>query len=332
MMKRYSLCLLIAMMFLLIFDTKTAISGASDAVQMCIQSVIPSLFPFMFLGSLLAGATGNNFKFLGPIHKLCQIPEGCDGIFVLGLLGGYPVGAKLIMQQYETGNITKAAAHRLMGFCNNPGPAFIFGMLWSAFSSKIALWLLWGMQILSAVITGILLPKVNCDSRKQAQNASIDIVKTLNHCLRTMGSICGWILIFRVVIAYLQRWIFPYIPTELSTIFAGLLELVNGCHLLPMVQKDSLRFVICAGMLSLGGICVLMQTASVTIRLGLGLYIKGKLLQTAISIFLSSLLQYLLFPDYTLNLYIPIISISLLFIIYFLLFRKNSSISVKYAI
>ena len=40
---------------LLILDGKTAISGASEGLQLCIRSVIPSLFPFFVLSNLLTG-------------------------------------------------------------------------------------------------------------------------------------------------------------------------------------------------------------------------------------------------------------------------------------
>jgi hypothetical protein len=40
--------------------------------------------------------------------------------------------------------------------------------------------------------------------------------------------------------------------------------------------------------LAFGGVCVLLQTASVTEGLSLGCYIKGKLIQTLFSLWLSS--------------------------------------------
>ena len=67
----------------------------------------------------------------------------------------------------------------------------------------------------------------------------------------------------------------------------GLLELSNGCCELLSVSDVALRFVICSGLLSFGGLCVTMQTVSVTPGLSLRDYFLGKLLQTAFSVLLA---------------------------------------------
>lgn len=323
---------LVGMLIVLIFDTKTAVFGASQGITMCLKSVIPSLFPFLFLSSLIGAAMGQNYRVLAPLGRLCHMPSGSEGILVLGLLGGYPVGAKLITQQYQSGKLSKETAHRLMGFCNNPGPAFIFGMLWDVFQNKYALWALWGIQILSAILVGIILPRKETTGKIQMDKGSQDIVQTLGSCVRTMGIICGWIVVFRMIIAYLQQWIFPFLPDAAQVICAGVLELTNGCHLLTLVQPISLRFILCAGILSFGGICVTLQTASAASGQGLGWYLPGKILQTGISVLLSIVLQGVIFKDSALPILPAISTFCVVSIVYFLISRKNSSISVKYAV
>ena len=72
-----------------------------------------------------------------------------------------------------------------------------------------------------------------------------------------------------------------------QVILTGLLELANGCCELEKIANDGLRFMAAAVMLSFGGLCVAMQTLSVTEKLGLGSYLPGKLLQTLISLMLA---------------------------------------------
>ena len=76
----------------------------------------------------------------------------------------------------------------------------------------------------------------------------------------------------------------------------GLLELANSCCSMELVASCGMRFVLTSAVLAFGGVCVAMQTASVTDRLGMGMYLPGKLLQTCISIFLSMIIQWLAFP------------------------------------
>ena len=58
------------------------------------------------------------------------------------------------------------------------------------------------------------------------------------------------------------------------------------------VTDVSARFCICSGILAFGGLCVTMQTVSVTAGLSLKPYFWGKLLQTLFSLALAALIAY----------------------------------------
>ena len=79
------------------------------------------------------------------------------------------------------------------------------------------------------------------------------------------------------------------LPVWAQIALMGFLELTNGCCGLALIADVRLRFVLCSGILSFGGICVLLQTASVTKGLSLSGYLKGKLMQTVFSLLLSSM-------------------------------------------
>jgi len=111
---------------------------------MCLESVVPSLFPFLILSGIITTSfTGVEVKILRPVGRLCGIPSGGESLLLIGLIGGYPVGAQCIYRAYETGQISKVDAQRMLGFCNNAGPAFIFGITASLFDSLIYPWLIW---------------------------------------------------------------------------------------------------------------------------------------------------------------------------------------------
>ena len=61
-------------MLLLIFDSKTALEGARAGIDLCIRTVIPSLFPFFVLSMVLTGALmGTSLLWLRPIGALCGV-------------------------------------------------------------------------------------------------------------------------------------------------------------------------------------------------------------------------------------------------------------------
>ena len=273
----------------LILDSRTAMEGAAGGIFLCIRTVIPSLFPFLFFCSLLVSSLwGGRLAWLRPAGMLVGIPRGADSLLLAALLGGYPSGAQVIADSFRENRLTREDAACLLRFCSNAGPAFLFGFLSGAFPSRKMLLALWAIQILSALAVGILGPR--CPSGSAClPDRPLSAARVMVQTIRTMGLICGWILLFRILSGFLNRWFLWRFPALVQTVIAGLLELSNGCLLLSGIGPVGIRFVVCSGFLSFGGLCVLMQTASVIAPLPLAPYILGKLMQTALSLVLSVL-------------------------------------------
>lgn len=285
-------------LLVLILDAKTALGGAKDGVSLCLYTVIPSLFPFFVLSILLNSSLSNvNVGFLRPLGRLCGIPAGGESLLLLGMLGGYPVGAQCISEAYRSKRLNRRDAHRMLGFCSNAGPAFIFGMGSCIFESQKALWALWGIHVLSALLVGVLLPNKSCGSCSLSQSERITVSQALEKGIKSIAVVCGWVVLFRVLLAFVQRWFLWLLPAELQVFTIGILELSNGCYELTDLTSQGMRFILCAGMLGFGGVCVAMQTISVSKELGTGLYFPGKVLQCVLSLFLACLMQGLLFTE-----------------------------------
>ena len=287
--KRVTLIGSAAAMLLLILDGKTAVHGIYEGIQLCLNSLLPALFPFSVLSILITGSIiGKQIRILAPVCRFCRIPSGCESLFAVGILGGYPVGAQNVMIAFRDGKLSEADARRMAVFCNNAGPSFIFGLLGSLFPSPVYLWLLWGIQILSALITGWLMPggsrnpQVMQDARAPSASEAIQIAA------KGMVHICSCVVLFRMVLEFLSHWILWYFPTVMQVMISGLLELSNGCLMLHSVESTKLRFILAAVLLSFGGLCVRMQTVSVCDGLNLKSYLPWKGVQSAIGGFLAA--------------------------------------------
>ena len=271
-------------MLVLILDGKTAISATQEGINLCLQTVIPSLFPFLLLSILLTSAfSGQALPSIKPLCRLFNIPSGTESIFLSGFLGGYPVGAQCIGQAYRHGLLSQNTSLHMLRFCSNAGPAFLFGMVSNFFENRFTVWLLWLVHILSALLVAQCFPAAHEIIIPNNQFHSRSLSDTLRSALGTMSMICGWIIVFRIMTAFLNQWIFWLFPDEVTVAITGFLELSNGCMALAMVTNEKIRFLICACMLSFGGICVTMQTASVIGELPITTYLQGKLLQTIFS-------------------------------------------------
>lgn len=314
----------------LILDTQTALSGAAAGLELCLRTVIPSLFPFLILSVLVTGnLAGRRISVLHPIGRLCRIPVGAEGLLAVGLIGGYPVGAQCVAQACRTGMLRREEAKRMLGFCSNAGPAFLFGMLCGVFTESRSLWALWGIHILSAIMTGILLPGGSFRTVDPQNIRPQTLTQALETSLKTISVICGWVILFRVMLAFYQRWFLWFFPDVVSVMISGFLELTNGCCGLQLAGHEGVRFLMAAAMLAFGGLCVCLQTLSVTEDTGAGMYLTGKLLQTAISIGLAYPIQGILFePAQTVSLHPVPFLLCLLPVIWTLLkkFKLPSSI------
>lgn len=275
-------------MMLLILDGRTALSGAREGIELCLKTVVPSLLPFIFLSVLLTGAfLGMPLPLLGPLGRFCGIPKGAESILAAAFLGGYPVGAQSVAAAFASGQLSRRDAERMLSFCSNAGPAFLFGMTASMFSDRRTAWILWLIHIVSAVLVARVFPRNTTRKAMLSPAAAPGITDSLMKTVRVMAAICGWVILFRVVTAFLSRWFLWLLPTDLQVALIGLLELSNGCCSLNLVEEERMRFLLCSGMLAFGGLCVGMQTRSVTAGLSLRYYYLGKILQTVFSLALA---------------------------------------------
>jgi len=266
---------------LLILDSKTALSGAREGMELCLKTVIPSLFPFFVLSVFLTDTLSEDAgKQRGRLGKLLGLPAAAEPVLIPAFLGGYPVGAQCAAGLYRDRQLSKAAAERLLGFCSNAGPSFLFGMVSAFFPEIGTVFALWLIHVAGAMLTAWTMVIPESARTLQKGQSTKPAEPVLSRAVRAMISVCCWILLFRSVTAFLQKWILWRFSPELQVLLTGWLELANGCSELARIENHALRFVICSCILSSGGICVLLQTASVTEGLSLRFYVLGKLRQT----------------------------------------------------
>lgn len=284
-------------MLILIIDSKTALSGASSGVLLCLTTIIPSLFPFFVISILLTGLLSvHHISFLRPIGKFLHLPENTEVLLLIGFLGGYPVGAQCIVQSYRSGNLSHRQAERMLSFCNNAGPSFLFGIGAAVLQEIWACWLLWFIHIFSALIVGHMTPPESENQVSVIQSRPISITDAVNKAIGVMASVCGWVVLFRTLLAFFEHWFFWIMPETAEYLISGLLELANGCTILSNISSIGLRFQLFSVMLGFGGLCVALQTHSVLTGSGLSIrtYFPGKIAQASVSYLLCVIIQPLL--------------------------------------
>lgn len=298
-------------MLVLIFDSRTALSGGVEGVELCLRAVIPSLFPFLFLSGCFCEAfSRTSLAMLRPIGKAFSLPRGMEYLLIPAFLGGYPIGAQAVSQARASGAISSKQAERMLAYCSNVGPAFLFGMVISQFGRKGLTWTIWVIQILSAWTAS----RFFGTREEAAPSAKPPGTASSFHMEAAVGAmlkICGYVILFRILAAFLGRWVLWAVVPWARVMVVGLLELANGCCCLNLIVDEGIRFMVCNLMLAFGGLCVVFQTASVCDGLRLRCYAAGKLLQGAVAVLLAAGVYYRLwwiFPGWFAACLIPRVS------------------------
>ena len=318
-------------MMMLILDTGTSVTGAVAGIDICLKTLIPSLFPFFMMSILLINTLlGQPVRFFRPLSKFCRLPYGSESLLAIGFLGGYPVGAQNVSIALERGDLSSEDAKRMVVFCNNAGPAFIFGFLGQVFQNPVFPWLLWVTHILSALLVGFLIPGGNTVSSADFKHSTITLSGALSKGISSMAQVCGWVILFRILLQFLQRWLFPFLSTTGQIVVTGLLELANGCLLLQTLPSDGLKFVLCELMLGFGGMCVYLQTKSIAGSLSFAFYLPWKVLQGCIGFLVAYWLQFALLRESRCVIAPSLISAILFLSVLFVIVLRNTEKSVAF--
>lgn len=316
--------ILLMLLSLLLYPAQ-AVSAAKDGVELCLNVILPSLFPFFVLSTLcvelglIRGLGRLTEKLMRPLFR---VNGACSGAFLLGIVGGYPVGARTAISLYEKRQCTKAEAERLLSFCNNSGPAFILGVVGAGIfsSSSAGLWL-YGAHVLASILVGLIFrfygdsstgPASSLPPFASPQPFSEAFTGAIKNAFSSTLNICAFVIFFTVVIrllfltgviTYLSgffAWLlkdFGVSNMAVESILSGLIEMTSGVwSLRDMASSLGSRLCMAAFILGWAGLSVHCQVLSFIGSSGLSTktYFFGKLLHGAISAGLIYLLSILL--------------------------------------
>ncbi len=306
----------------LVLSPSETIAGAKDGLTLCFNVIVPSLFPFFVLSSLvvdlgLAAYLGRAME--GLMRPLFRVSGSCATAVALGFIGGYPVGARTALQLYEQGLCSKTEAERLLAFCNNSGPAFILGVVGAGIfgDSRVGL-LLYLTHALASLIVGLLFRFYGGtrDSRtrsvhpKPIQTVTLPAAFTgaVTRSLQSTLNICAFVVFFSVVLRLMSAFgVLAAVAHLLSLagfeaewarrLVAGLLELSSGVASLQGGAELTGRVSMAAFMLGWAGLSVHCQVLSFLVDSGLSarVYLAGKLCHGLIAAALTWLITRL-FP------------------------------------
>ncbi len=243
---------LFALGAMMIFYSEDVSAAVIEAVKSCVYRIVPSLFGVSVLATALSGSGA-----LPYLLKNSAVDGNVLTAFILGNVGGYPVGAKLLAESSEPGTASDALV-----FCYSAGPAFaagivgtgvfgnrIYGLgaLLSVFLANLSMYLLFLIRHHDKV------KKSESNLRPLSTGLMLDSVSST---AKAMISVSSTVVFFSALKAVLGK-ILPALSIGIPSV---LIEITGFTRL---TASDGMTLPIAAAILSFGGICVLMQIFSI---------------------------------------------------------------------
>ena len=272
--KMILLSVILLLLFLLCYPAE-ALAAARNGLKLWLETLLPTLLPFMILTGILVH-TDWITKILQPTAPFFKVVFGLSPggayVFLLGLLTGYPMGAKLTADLYYAGKISRQEAEYLLTFCNNPSPAFLITYVGHiCLEGKLHIGFLVGILFLSDMICmcffrftvyrkNSLLSFCTPKTSEQEYTSAGLLDFVIMNSFETMAKLGGYILL-------------------------GLIEVTAGLHgLLLSGFSYSLRVLLALCISAFGGFCIMAQTKSVLGKeLSLHPYASAKCMNAAVT-------------------------------------------------
>ena len=291
-----------AVFLLSLFASDKISHSVRSALSLCKSVIIPSVFPFMIISDFLYSYLNfSSMDMLGDIFERCfKINRAGLYPFVLGALCGFPLGVRCAAELYRESRITKDEAERLIGFCNNTGPAFLVSGVGLGLRGSIKDGLtLYFTMLISAVLVGILFSIGHslCNSSDASFTAySFSLTRSVKNAGIGTLNVCSYLTFFACIVGLLRNLIGENI-VYLSIL--PFLEVGSACSILSktalLTRAGSLCLSACA--VGFSGLSVHLQALSFIADTDIGAkrYFLMKLTQGATCIFLTFTASFIFF-------------------------------------
>ena len=302
--------LILTCVFFILLKPDRYVKSAFEGLKLWAFIVLPSLLPFFFFTSLLSalGLTSFIATIMEKPFKFLFKTNGCGAYaFIMSILSGYPVGARIIADLKQSNLISQAEATMLSTLCSTSGPAFVISSVGIAMfgDKKIAI-AIFLSHVLSAIFCGLTFRFVgtkanltkNFTSSTKQENVLYDAVYSSVISVALVGGfVCVFSLISNVaqdlnVLFPMQKLLSPLVGDEVAKAFLyGLIECTRGCKALSLCKLSTYSPAFASALISFGGVSVWAQSIIFLnkAKANLKIFCLSKILQSVISFLLCLL-------------------------------------------
>ena len=232
-MKRFVLVLIcIGLGVILVLDSAGVAAAVTKSVQLCLNTIIPSLFAFLVLSTFVTSS---------------GLVNSDAAIFIISMAGGYPVGAKLLSDRVTKNPNYRKRAESMLMYCYCGSPVFLVALS----SLGIQIW----MSNVLACLTFAIFSNVKNFKKGQKMNTAINcsstvFINSVTSASTALYKICTMIILFGII----TRGLTYFGITD--PLFHSLVEITNTVNL----QSNP---AVIAALTSTGGVCIIFQVSAI---------------------------------------------------------------------
>jgi len=262
---------------LMVIKPEISMTSFLEGIRIWSIKVLPSLLPFFLLTKLLSytNFVTSTGKWLTPITNKLYGVGGVSGyIYVMSIISGYPVGAKLTSDFYKNNVISNRQAVTITSFTSTSGPLFILGSVAIGMFHSTSLGVIILIShYLGALINGFLYrhksePMISTQTTKQSENF---IQESMVNSITSILVVGGFIAFFYMILSICMEYrVFTPITNILevfnisenisTSILCGLIEVTTGCIYLSKLNLPILLSgMILSFLISFGGFSIHAQ-------------------------------------------------------------------------
>lgn len=271
---------------------------ASTGLNLWLTKMVPTLLPFMILSGIMIrmNLTESFVRVLHPLlHSLYGTSKNGSYTIIMGFLCGFPMGARIVGELYETGRLSREESSRLLYFCNNIGPIYFLSYVVPVLVIEkplVPFLIMYGIPLLYGLILCRIIPFFRSNTRHQPamqycynvqqEHPRMSLLAATDTSVLSgligIAKLGGYMVFFNLLnIAFVP---FQHVSTALLNVYQCILEITSGID----HSGHSLYYAILI-LLPFGGFSCIAQTYSMISRTDLSVrpYIFHKVVQTALT-------------------------------------------------
>jgi Uncharacterized protein conserved in bacteria len=296
-MKNKAITIITTFTFLLVLFLfpVSAFTGAKNGLLLWFQTVLPTLLPFVILSNLIVALDLTSYitLFFYPLFKkIFGVSKYGSYPIVIGMLSGYPLGAKTCADLVKTNQISKGEGQFLLSLCNNASPMFITSYIgMQCLGIKNNQYLLLVIIYLSTIINAFLYrlnEKIVCKFQKNSlyhpsnystvtANSKTDTRTTFQilddsimNAFEILTKIGGYIILFSLAAQIIYD--IPALPHNIKILLVGIFEITTGTNAIALsTYSQTIKIILILTFTAFGGLSSLAQTKSVIADSGLSI-------------------------------------------------------------